>query len=204
MVIGITGGIASGKSVVCRILKKFGFTHIDADIVAHDVLKIPEVIGQVTAVFGNEILTAKDDERSALFIDRKALGKIVFADNAKMDVLENITHPQIIKQIECIINENKNANFVIEAIEIVSSGLINICDELWVVHAEPEQQLQRLMEYRHMSYDEAAARIELQKVHDWDESTADRVIYSTEPIETMESQVREALSSTDKYLKGIE
>ena len=195
MIIGVTGGIASGKSEVCRILEQNGFVHIDADEVAHDVLEIPEVIGQITEVFGNEILDAKDDERGPLFIDRKKLGKIVFADNDKMSILENITHPQIIRQIQGIINRADNKNFVIEAIELVSSGLVNICDVLWVVHAEPEQQIHRLMTYRNMSYDDAMARLKTQEVHDWDEETADCVIYSTEPLETMRSQVEDALQA---------
>lgn len=193
MIIGVTGGIASGKSEVCRILQRNGFVYIDADIVAHDILEIPEVIGEVTAAFGNEILSAENDKRSNLFIDRKKLGKIVFSDNEKMNILEKITHPWICKEIQSMINKNSDNNYVIEAIEIVSSGLIQICDELWVVHAEPEQQIRRLMENRHLSYEDAYARIKLQEVHDWDENSADVVIYSTEPINMMELQVLKAL-----------
>ena len=193
MIIGVTGGIASGKSEVCKILNKNGFEFIDADEVAHDILEIPEVIGEITKAFGNEILSASLEDRSNLFIDRKKLGSIVFADNEKMCVLEKITHPWICKQIKSIIYNNKEKNYVIEAIEIVSSGLVNICDQLWVVHAEPDQQIKRLMENRHMSYEEACMRLKLQEEHDWDESSADVIIYSDEPIEKMEIQVLKAL-----------
>ena len=190
MIIGITGGIASGKSEVCRILEQNGFTIIDADIIAHDVLENPEVFEKVSEVFGNEILCFYDNK---LCIDRKKLGKIVFSDKEKMEILEGITHPQIVKQIEEIIINNQKDNFVIEAIKLVSSGLLELCDELWIVHAEPEQQVQRLIKYRNMSYEEAMERIKLQEEHDWDEKQADRIIYSTEPIETMRKQVTDIL-----------
>ena len=110
-------------------------------------------------------------------------------------MLENITHPQIVKQITGIINENKEKDIVIEAIEIIKSGIIDYCDKLWVVHVEPEQQLERLVKNRHLTYDEALTRLKSQEEHDWDENMADQVIYSTEPIESMEKQVLDALNA---------
>ncbi len=190
MVIGITGGIASGKSEVCRVLEKKGFTHIDADDVAHDVLELPDVISEIESEFGSDVVA--EDKNSIRHIDRKKLGKIVFDNTEKMNILENITHPRIVQQIKGMIN-NKQNDYIIEAIEIVSSGLVNICDELWVIHAEPEQQIKRLTENRHLSYEEACSRLKAQENHDWDEEKADRVIYSTEPIESMERQVLDAL-----------
>ena len=201
MIIGVTGGIASGKSEVCRTLERMGFFCIDADEVAHDVLMNPNVIGNVTAVFGNEILDADGEKRGPLFIDRKKLGKIVFADKNKMDILESITYPAITKQIQGIINDNPDLDYVIEAYKLVSSGLIDLCDELWVVKAEPEQQIKRLIENRNMTYEDAWTRVKFQEEHDWDEATADRIIYSTEPIETMEEQVYDALRSATEMRK---
>lgn len=195
MVIGVTGGIASGKSTVCTILEEHGFFHIDADEVAHSILEDPDVIGEVTAVFGNEILDAPADKRGPLMIDRKKLGKIVFADPGKMDILENITHPKISQKIIKSVSENPDSNYVIEAIALISSGIAEICDEIWVVHTEPEMQIKRLMETRNLSLEEAEKRLESQKDHDWDEKAADRVIYSTEPLETMRLQIEEALNS---------
>lgn len=190
MVIGITGGIASGKSEVCRILRKKGFIHIDADEVAHDVLEFPEVINEIITEFGTEVVVEDNDGKK--HVDRKKLGKIVFGFTDQMNKLENITHPRIVQQIKGMIN-NKQNDYIIEAIEIVSSGLVNICDELWVIHAEPEQQIKRLTEIRHLSYEEACSRLKAQEDHDWDEKKADRIIYSTEPIESMERQVLDAL-----------
>ena len=201
MIIGVTGGIASGKSEVCRTLERMGFFCIDADEVAHDVLLNPDVIGNVTAVFGNEILDADEEKRGPLFIDRKKLGKIVFADKNKMDILESITYPAITKQIQSIINDNPDLDYVIEAYKLVSSGLVDLCDELWVVKAEPEQQIKRLIENRNMTYEDAWTRVKFQEEHDWDEAKADRIIYSTEPLETMEEQVYDALQSATEKRK---
>lgn len=189
MIIGVTGGIASGKSEVCRILERLGFIKIDADIVAHEVLKSPEIVEKVKDIFGNEAIICSETGTS---IDRKKLAGIVFSDKNKMEILESITHPLIIKHIEGIINSDNN-NYVIEAIKLVSSGLVRLCDELWVVHAEPEQQLNRLINHRNMSYEDALSRIKMQEEHDWDEAKADRIIYSIEPIENMEQQVIDAL-----------
>ena len=198
MVIGITGGIASGKSEVCRVLEKKGFTHIDADDVAHDVLELPDVISEIESEFGSDVVA--EDINYIKHIDRKKLGKIVFDNTEKMNILENITHPRIVQQIKGMIN-NKQNDYIIEAIEIVSSGLVNICDELWVIHAEPEQQIKRLIENRHLSYEEACSRLKAQENHDWDEKKADRVIYSTEPIESMERQVLDALDQIYRLKK---
>lgn len=195
MVIGVTGGIASGKSEVCRILEKKGFIHIDADEVAHEVLEFPDVIKKIALEFGNDVVT--EDKNGKKHIDRKKLGKIVFNDPERMNILEDITHPCIVQQIKGMINDD-SYDYIIEAIEIVSSGLVNICDELWVIHAEPEQQIKRLIESRHLSYEEACSRLKAQENHDWDEKEADRIIYSTEPITSMEKQVLEALDHIHK------
>ena len=193
MVIGVTGGIASGKSTVCKYLASKGFVHIDADDVAHKVLELPEVIGRITENFGPEVLTAPEDHRGPVKVDRKVLGRIVFADPGKMDILEKITHPEVARLIREQVASDPGKDYVIEAIALVSSGIIDICDELWVVYVEPEQQIRRLMETRNYSYKDAMERLRSQEDHDWNEENTDRIIYSTEPPETMTHQVDEAL-----------
>lgn len=199
MIIGVTGGIASGKSTVCGILESMGFIHIDADDVAHDVLDLPEVIGEVTEVFGNDILFASADKKSPLRIDRKALGRIVFADSSKMDILENITHPVITRIIRERIQNDPEHDYVIEAIALVSSGISEFLDELWVVYAEPDIQIIRLMETRNLTREEAEERLRAQEDHDWNEENTTRIIYSTEPIESMVLQVQDALKQCYDY-----
>ena len=171
LVIGVTGGIASGKSAVCRYLAQNGFIHIDADQVAHDVLELPDTVEKIVSVFGDGILFANVNGEK--IIDRKKLGAIVFDDPEKMAVLEGLTHPAIIEMIRNMILADPRKDYVIEAIAFIRSGLISVCDELWVVHAEPEQQIRRLMETRGLTRQEAQARLDSQKDHDWDEKTAD-------------------------------
>ncbi len=195
MIIGVTGGIASGKSTVCKILETMGFIHIDADDVAHQVLEIPEVIGAVADAFGEDVLYTPEDKRGPLQVDRKALGKIVFGDTAKLDLLESITHPVIVQIIKDQVMNDKDHDYVIEAIALVSSGIAEFLDELWVVYTEPEIQIRRLMETRNMSYEDAVSRLKSQEDHDWNEQNTTRVIYSTEPVETMTQQIKDALKS---------
>ena len=89
MIIGITGGIASGKSEVCRILEEKGFFHIDADDIAHEVLELPDVIAKIASEFGDDVIA--EDINGNKYIDRKKLGKIVFKDPAQLNILEGIT-----------------------------------------------------------------------------------------------------------------
>ena len=136
---------------------------------------------------------AREDQRGSLKVDRQSLGRIVFADPEKMDILEKITHPEVARLIREQVASDPDKDYVIEAIALVSSGIIEICDELWVVYVEPEQQIKRLMETRNMTYEDAVDRLRSQEDHDWNEENTSRVIYSTEPLETMTYQVEEAL-----------
>lgn len=204
MIIGVTGGIACGKSEVCRILERKGFVHIDSDDVAHEVLEIPSVVNEITSYFGVDVAKKRNEDADIIFIDRKALGKIVFADPEKMNVLEKITRPRIVESIKQRVLSEPNRDYVIEGIALVSSGLCDIFNELWVVHAEPAQQIDRLVKYRGMTFEEAMDRLESQEDHDWDEKAADRVIYSIEPLEKMEEQVEAALEElqTNRSVKS--
>ena len=102
LVIGIAGGVASGKSLVAQCFKHFGAEVLDADRVGHEVLKDPVVVKQLLEIFSNNILV--DGE-----IDRTALGKIVFDQSPKgfkaLAALEQITHPEIGKRIQTQLNK---------------------------------------------------------------------------------------------------
>lgn len=104
-VIGLTGGIASGKSTVSKLLKKMGAVVIDADIVSREIMvKGTEAYNKIVEYFGREIL--KEDGE----IDRKKLGNIVFADRRKLKKLNEITHPIIIERIKEKIEEERKKN----------------------------------------------------------------------------------------------
>ena len=91
MVIGLTGGIGTGKSTVSQILKDRGFTVIDLDVISHEVVKFPSVVDKIIKNFGREVLVDNEDEN--YIVSRKKLGKIIFADKEKRFALNSIMHP---------------------------------------------------------------------------------------------------------------
>ena len=191
MVIGVTGGIACGKSEVCRILERLGFLHIDANHAAHEVLTWPEVIAILREQFGDGILLAPVND-STPTIDRKALSAIVFSDPEKMKFLEETTRPRIVSYIKDFIRSHPQNNIVVEGIALVSTGIYKEFDEVWVVRVDRETQIERLMNNRNMSREDAEKRLASQVDHDWDDITPDREINSSVPLEEMTKAVEAA------------
>lgn len=158
--LGLTGGIASGKSTVAAMLRELGFQVLDADRLAHELIESGKpAFSQVVKEFGQRILNA--DGR----VNRAKLGEIVFADRAKLDKLNSILHPSVAKDIwrqfdEWQREEVQHAAFV-EAALIVEAGMHKKLDGLVMVWCRPEQQIERLRS-RGMSEAEARRRIALQ------------------------------------------
>lgn len=154
LVIALTGPIAAGKSQVAKSLAELGAEVIDSDAVYHDLIAPPSpLLTEIAARFGAEIL----DRDGAL--DRAALGKIVFADPAALADLEAITHPAVIAEVRRRI-ANSTADVVVnEAIKLIESGMAAEADVLWLVDADADVRLQRLMARN--SLDEATARARL-------------------------------------------
>ena len=188
-VIGLTGGIASGKSTVTALLKEKGAVIIDADKIAREIMSKGEPAWfEVLNYFGDEIL---NNDRSD--IDRKKLAHIVFSDKAKLEVLNNITHPKIIEEIKRQVEEYKKAGkkiIVIDAALLIETGLDKIADEVWVVAANEDIQLQRLMaREKDITKDEALKRIKSQMPLAEKLKFADRVIDNNSSIEETKKQV---------------
>ena len=191
MVIGVTGGIACGKSEVCRILERLGFLHIDADQAAHEVLTWPEVIAILRAEFGDGILFAQSEYKTPT-INRGALSAIVFSDPEKMKFLEETTRPRIVSYIKDFIRNHPQNNVVVEGIALISTGIYKEFNEVWVVRVDKETQIRRLIEKRNMSREDAEKRLASQEKHDWDDITPDREINSSVPLEEMTEAVEAA------------
>lgn len=189
IVIGLTGGIASGKSTVTALLKEKGAVIIDADKIAREIMSKGEPAWfEVLNYFGDEIL---NDDRSD--IDRKKLASIVFSDKAKLEALNNITHPKIIEEIKKQVEEYKKAGkkiIVIDAALLIEAGLDKIVDEVWVIAANEDVQLQRLMaREKDITKDEAVKRIKSQMPLAEKLKFADRVIDNNSNIEETKNQV---------------
>ena len=157
-VIGITGTIAAGKSTAAGYFRdQYGIPVIDADIVGHEVLRDSEVIQQLVEAISPEILVDG-------VIDRKILGSIVFKDAGKLAKLNAVSHPAITRNIaekvNVFLNSDSSAPFMlIEAYGLLQSDLIDLVSEVWVVCADRELRIQRVMERQGLSADEAERRV---------------------------------------------
>lgn len=191
-VVGLTGNIATGKSQVLEILAGLGAYVVDADERVHRLLRPgTAVYRRVVEAFGPGVL----DARGA--IDRSRLGARVFSDADALRALERIVHPAVIAEVRSELRAVAEAGThrvaVVEAIKLLESGLADdLCDEVWVVHASPEQQRARLVAARGMSPAEAEQRIAAQPPQEWKEEQADWVIDNSGSLEETWRQLEAA------------
>ena len=152
--IGITGGIAAGKSTALTLLREFGFEVFDADRIAHQAYRkgTPGFLAVVDR-FGPEALSAETGE-----IDRRKLGEIVFRDRSALRDLETILHPFVQREIEAAL-ANSDRDVAVEAVKLFEAGLAECFDERWLVCVPEEVAQERLVRERGFSVDSALARI---------------------------------------------
>jgi dephospho-CoA kinase len=177
-VIGLTGNIATGKSVVRKMLEHLGAYGIDADALSHRATAKGAPGYQATLDSFGKWLLGSDGE-----IDRVKLGRLVFTDPEAMSRLEDIIHPLVTQAIDVMVKRASQKVIVIEAIKLLESELRNVCDTVWVVNVPEEVQIQRLVEKRGMSRDEAAQRIHFQSAQHQKLAAANTVIQNTGSFE---------------------
>ncbi|HTG81981.1 MAG TPA: dephospho-CoA kinase [Geobacteraceae bacterium] len=189
-VIGLTGGIASGKSTVANILARLGAAVVDADQLAREVVAPGEAAyRELVAEFGEAIL--KPDRT----IDRPTLGKIVFADPAARKRLEAITHPAIGRMAEQRLAELKQAGAEIVfyvAPLLIEAGITSRVDEVWVVYLDEPTQLERLIVRDGISREDALRRLAAQMPMDEKKKYGTVVIDNRGTPEETERRVKEA------------
>jgi dephospho-CoA kinase len=184
-VIGLTGNIATGKSVVSGMLERLGAKAIDADALVHELMEKDTPIWQaVVREFGQDILCHDGT------INRKKLGGIVFADAAALRRLEAIVHPAVIVRTEELIDGSQEPVVVVEAIKLIEAGMHRTRDALWVVTCRKEQQLARLVKQRDLSEEEALQRIEAQPPQEAKLTLADVVIDNSGSLTETWQQVK--------------
>lgn len=198
-VIGLTGNIATGKSVVRKMLEHLGAYGIDADALSHRATAKGAPGYQATVdAFGKWIL-APDGE-----IDRAKLGRLVFNDAEAMARLEDIVHPLVSQAIDVMVKRASQKVIVIEAIKLLESELRNVCDTIWVVNAPEEAQIQRLVEKRGMSRDQAAQRIHFQSAQHQKLAAAHVVIQNTGSFEQTWQNVTAAWKQTNPQTDTVQ
>lgn len=186
-VIGLTGGIASGKSYVSSILRQLGAFVIDADLVSREIIEPgSEAWEEIVKYFGHGIL--KEDGA----IDRKALGDIVFSDEEKLALLNNITHPKIIRKIEEMIHAEEANNskvIVIDAALLIELGMQDMVDEVWMVYVDEKTQIERLLRREDITKEQALDRIHSQISNEEKIKYADKVIDNNGTLEETKQQL---------------
>lgn len=155
-VIGLTGGIAAGKSLVSAYLKKCGYEVIDADIIARDVVqKDSPSLKKIVQAFGEEYLLNGE-------LNRAKLGAHVFGDKKELDKLNQIMLPLIKEEIAKRIAASPGPIIFVDGATIIESGMSADFDQLWLVEAQEDIQLKRLMKRDNLSALEAKKRIDSQ------------------------------------------
>ena len=158
--IGLTGGIASGKSTVAARMRELGLSVLNADMLAHRLMEPGQpTYDDVVREFGRQVLAADGT------VDRKKLGDIVFRDGAKRKRLNAIVHPRVIaareEQLKQMEAENPRGLAIVEAALLIEAGYYKKLDRLIVCSCHPEQQMERLRA-RGLSEEEARQRIAAQ------------------------------------------
>ena len=140
LIIGLTGGIASGKSTVCKFFSNLSIPIIDADQISHDLTKINgSAYSEVIEYFGENITGENGD------IDRKKLGTIVFNSKSKKEKLESIIHPKVLSTIQAEIKSRRGEYKIIEVPLLIESGFQEFINRILVVDCSTETQMERLM-----------------------------------------------------------
>jgi dephospho-CoA kinase len=185
--VGLTGGIASGKTTVATLLKKHGYEVLDADSLGHQLMA-PDLpaYGEIVREFGRDVVA--HDER----IDRAKLGAIVFADAEKRAKLNAILHPRILAHVQewfSLLDRRDGPAFAfVEAALLFEAGYKSWLDRLVVCWSKPEQQMDRLVR-RGLSREQAKLRLAAQMPVDEKRRLADDVIDCSGSLEETERQV---------------
>ncbi|MEO8395830.1 MAG: dephospho-CoA kinase, partial [Chloroflexota bacterium] len=194
-VIGLTGNIAVGKSVVRQMLQHLGAYTLDADGLSHQAM-MPgaPAYKPVIETFGKFML----DEEG--LINRARLGSVAFAMPEALTTLETIVHPVVNQAILALVGRAKQRVVVIEAIKLVETNLADMVDAIWVVDASPDAQLKRLTDKRKMSDDEARKRIFAQRPQAEKVSRADVIITNEDNVEETWKQVQSGWNGVRKAM----
>jgi dephospho-CoA kinase len=201
-IIGLTGGIGSGKSTVTDYLTSRGFHVLDADKIAREiVLPGSEMLIQLSAVFGSEIIMEDGS------LNRKKLGEIIFSDSEKKKILDSLMHTRILELIhERILQYREEAELVpinladpghetvnkvifIDAPLLFETGLDRSVEEVWVIDADDETRIKRIMERDGMNREDIIRRMESQMARDEKNKRASVVLDNTGDQDALFEQI---------------
>lgn len=201
LLVGLTGGLASGKSTVASLLARRGAIVVDADELSRRAVA-PGTPGlaRIVETFGREVLDASGS------LDRAALAAVVFADREKRRVLESIVHPEVFRLLGRVVNGYRatDAVVVFDAPLIVETGFHEACDLVVVVSSPVEAQVARVVRTRGMSEDDARRRIASQAPPTERERHADIVIRNDGTLDQLEEHVDSVWKELQQRASGSE
>ena len=186
-IIGLTGGIGTGKSEAAKFLASLGAVHLDADAISHELTEPGgEALEPIRAEFGEGVF------REDGTLDRRALANITFSDPARKRALEAILHPRIQRDIMRGIDRaaEEGAKVVILDVPLLfETGMDALCDETWVLSADPETQVARVMMRDRVEREQVEARIQNQMPAEEKEKLATQVIPTERPMEKTQAEL---------------
>jgi len=188
--VGLTGGVASGKSTVSAILGDLGAVVIDADVLAREVVEQGTPgLEKVVAEFGPELLTPEGD------LDRPAMGRLVFADEDARRRLEAIVHPLVFERIVELESAASPDDLVVHDIPLLAeSGRADTFDAVIVVDADPERQVARMVGERGWTAEDAEARMLAQTSREERLAVATHVIENNGTLDQLRARVEEVFA----------
>ena len=191
-IIGILGGVASGKSTVAAEFAKLGCKIVDADKIAHQLLERKDVKDEVVSVFGGDILDSVGN------IDREKLGDIVFADGDKLSVLNEIIHPLVLARVERLIEqydgENQVKAIVLDMPLLMEVGWAQRCDRLIFVDCRRELRVDRAKKIGIISKNQLKIRENFQISLDSKAAIADNTVDNNSDFSGLAKQVADTFS----------
>lgn len=191
-VIGLSGGIGAGKSVVARLCEEFGAAVIDSDKLAHDELRQPDVVGTLRQWWGNGIC------RTDGSVDHKRVAAIVFEDGSQLARLEGLLYPRLAARRDVMLDrldaDPAVRAVVIDAPKLYEAGVDRLCDVVVFVDAHRADRVRRVAQSRRWSEDELARREKVQIALDIKRKNADYVVTNHAGIEELRPQVERVFS----------
>ncbi len=199
MKIGLTGGIGTGKSTVGRKLKERGYPVIDLDVISREVITYPEVKEKLVEEFGSEILLDKGAAREKWEISRNRLGQIVFKDEKKVNVLNSIMHPAIIRKMkrEMEKEEKVHRTVIVEVQLLFEVNLEGEFDFTVLVYSDKEVQMKRVTERDKRDFEEVKNIIGSQMDMELKRKKSDYIIENNGSMEELDNEI-------EKFVRKLE
>ena len=192
-IIGLTGGIASGKSAVSSVLKELGAQIICADQIARDIVSPLEPGNEaIMDTFGSEYFLPNRE------LDRTKLGTLVFSDASAREQLDRILHPLIIKETLNKIQNTKKDIVIIDAALLIETSLHKLVDEVWLVIAPKEVRIKRIMSRDEITREDAVKRIASQSTDAWRKQFADKILQNNGDLTQLRNKVVELYQRLQK------